>query len=36
MNMGAGVGFLELDQASRLVLERWMEEARNEALKQKG
>ena len=36
MNMGAGVGFLELDQASRIVLERWMDEARNEALKQKG
>ena len=35
-NMGAGVGFLEFDQASRLVLERWMEEAKNEALKQMG
>ena len=36
MNMGAGVGFLEFDQASQLVLERWMDEAKNEALKQKG
>lgn len=36
MNMGAGVGFQEFDQASRLVLERWMDEAKNEALKQKG
>ena len=36
MNMGAGVGFLEFDQASRPVLERWMDEAKNEALKQKG
>src|SRR5215469_7935053 len=33
MNMGAGVGFLEFDQASRVVLERWMDEAKNEALK---
>jgi len=32
MNMGAGVGFLEFDQASRVVLERWMDEAKNEAL----
>jgi hypothetical protein len=36
MNMGAGVGFLELDQASQRVLERWMDEAKNEALKQTG
>jgi PilZ domain-containing protein len=34
MNMGAGVGFLEFDQASRVVLERWMDEAKNEAVKQ--
>ena len=36
MNMGAGVGFLEFDKASGLALERWMDEAKNEALKQKG
>lgn len=36
MNMGAGVEFQEFDQASRLVLERWMDEAKNEALKQQG
>lgn len=35
-NMGAGVGFVELDEASRLVLERWMDEAKNLALKQMG
>ncbi len=34
MNMGAGVGFLEFDQASRIVLERWMDEAKKESLKQ--
>ena len=34
MNMGAGVGFLDYDQASRAVLERWMDEAGKEALKQ--
>ncbi|HKW62191.1 MAG TPA: PilZ domain-containing protein [Candidatus Acidoferrum sp.] len=33
MNMGAGVGFQEFDQASRAVLERWMDEAKKEALK---
>ncbi len=36
MNMGAGVGFLEIDQASRIVLERWMDEASKEAQKQRG
>jgi PilZ domain len=36
MNMGAGVVFLEFDKASGLALERWMEEAKNEALRQKG
>jgi hypothetical protein len=36
MNMGAGVGFLEMDNASHIVLERWMDEAKNEAIKQKG
>ena len=35
-NMGAGVGFLELDEAARLVLERWIDEAKNAALKQIG
>ena len=33
MNMGAGVGFLEIDNASQTVLERWMDEAKKEALK---
>lgn len=33
MNMGAGVGFLEVDNASQAVLERWMDEAKREALK---
>lgn len=36
MNMGAGVGFLEIDKASHIVLERWMDEAAKEAQKQKG
>ncbi len=31
MNMGAGVGYLEIDAASKIVLERWMEEAKKEA-----
>ena len=34
INMGAGVGFLEFDQGSRAVLERWMDEAAKEAQKQ--
>lgn len=33
MNMGAGVGFLEMDPASQIVLERWMDDAKKEALK---
>ena len=33
MNMGAGVGFLEIDNASKTVLERWMDDAKKEALK---
>ena len=36
MNMGAGVVFQEFDQASRIVLERWMDEAKKEAVKQEG
>ncbi len=35
MNMGAGVGFLEMDNNSRVVLERWMDEAEKETQKQK-
>jgi len=34
MNMGAGVGFLEIDAASKTVLERWMDEAKKESEKQ--
>ena len=33
MNMGAGVGFLEIDNASKAILERWMDDAKKEALK---
>jgi len=33
MNMGAGVGFLEIDKAAQTVLERWMDDAKKEALK---
>ena len=36
MNMGAGVGFLEIDNHSQIVLERWLDEAAKEAQKQKG
>lgn len=36
MNMGAGVGYLEIDAASKIVLERWMEEAKKEAQNQAG
>ncbi len=36
MNMGAGVGFLEVDAASKVVLERWLDEAEKEAQKQAG
>ena len=35
LNMGAGLGFLEFDQSSRIVLERWMDEAKKDAVKQK-
>lgn len=35
MNMGAGVGFLEVDTKSTTVLERWLDEAKKEAEKQK-
>lgn len=30
MNMGAGVGFLEMSPASQTVLERWLDEAEKE------
>ena len=33
MNMGAGVGFLEIDKPSQTILERWMDDAKKEALK---
>src|SRR5207248_4522487 len=33
MNMGAGVGFMEMDNASQTILERWMDGAEKEALK---
>jgi hypothetical protein len=36
MNMGAGVGFLEIDKNSQVVLERWLDEAEKEVQKQKG
>src|SRR5215472_9788197 len=36
MNMGAGVGFLEVGKNSQIVLERWMDEAAKEAQKQLG
>src|SRR5258707_1235486 len=34
MNMGAGVGFLEIDEASQTALDHWMDEAKKESLKQ--
>ena len=34
MNMGAGVGFLEVDEDSQVVLDRWLDEAEKEAQKQ--
>ena len=34
MNMGAGVGFLEIDQNSQVVLERWLDEAEKEVQRQ--
>jgi hypothetical protein len=33
MNMGAGVGFSEVDKDSQVVLERWLDEAAKEAQK---
>lgn len=33
-NMGAGVGFLQVDQASQVVLERWLDEAAQEQKRQ--
>ncbi len=35
-NMGAGVGFLQIEPASRDVLERWLDEAEKESQKQAG
>lgn len=34
MNMGAGVGFSEVDKDSQTVLARWLDEAAKEAAKQ--
>jgi hypothetical protein len=34
LNMGAGVGFTEMEQESVVVLERWLQEAQQEAEKQ--
>jgi hypothetical protein len=36
MNMGAGVGFLEIDKNSQVVLDRWMDEAEKEVQRLKG
>ncbi len=36
MNMGAGVGFLQIDPDSQVVLERWMDEAAKEQKRQAG
>jgi hypothetical protein len=35
MNMGAGVGFVEIAADSKAVLERWLDEAEKEVQKQK-
>ena len=35
-NMGAGVGFLQIEPASKDVLERWLDEAEKESHKQAG
>ena len=35
-NMGAGVGFLQIEPASKDVLERWLDEAEKESQKQAG
>ena len=34
MNMGAGLGFLEVDENSQAVLDRWMDDAAKETKKQ--
>jgi hypothetical protein len=34
MNMGAGVGFLEVKPDSQVVLERWLDEAEKERVRQ--
>ena len=36
MNMGAGVGFLEVKPDSQAVLERWLDEAEKERVRQAG
>jgi hypothetical protein len=36
MNMGAGVGFLEVKPESQVVLERWLDEAEKERVRQAG
>jgi hypothetical protein len=36
MNMGAGVGFLEIAPASQAVLDRWLDEAEKERKRQAG
>lgn len=36
MNMGAGVGFLEIAPASQVVLDRWLDEAEKERKRQAG
>jgi len=36
MNMGAGVGFLEMSAESQTVLERWLDEAEKELKRQAG
>ena len=35
-NMGAGVGFLQIEPASKDVLERWLDEAEKDSQKQAG
>ena len=35
-NMGAGVGFLQVDADSQVVLQRWLDEAEQERKKQAG
>jgi hypothetical protein len=36
MNMGAGVGFLEVSAESQTALERWLDEAEKEQKRQAG